>query len=71
MSAGRILVVDDEQRIRTGCREVLVSEGYAVELAESGAKAVEMIAGSADIHIIDALQGDGLRWQAAGIKGEI
>jgi two-component system, OmpR family, phosphate regulon sensor histidine kinase PhoR len=31
-----ILVVDDEQGIREGCRRILVSEGYAVDVAENG-----------------------------------
>ena len=32
----RILVVDDEQGIRAGCRRVLESEGYSVDEAENG-----------------------------------
>ncbi len=32
----RILVVDDEPGIRDGCRKVLASEGYAVEVAADG-----------------------------------
>lgn len=31
-----ILVVDDEKGIREGCRRILMSEGYTVEVAENG-----------------------------------
>jgi signal transduction histidine kinase len=35
MDTGRILVIDDEQGIREGCRRVLAPEGYQVETASS------------------------------------
>ncbi|MBF0507590.1 MAG: response regulator [Deltaproteobacteria bacterium] len=39
----RILVVDDEKRIREGCRKVLTQEGFEVAEAESGTISLEMI----------------------------
>ncbi|MBO4595442.1 MAG: sigma-54-dependent Fis family transcriptional regulator [Bacteroidales bacterium] len=39
----KILVVDDERYIRNSLKEILGDEGYEVEEAEDGAKAVEMI----------------------------
>ncbi|MFH1550757.1 MAG: response regulator, partial [Planctomycetota bacterium] len=39
----RILVVDDEPGIREGCRKVLESEGYAVEVAEDGLQGCTMV----------------------------
>ncbi len=40
--AARILVVDDELGIREGCRKILESEGYAVEVAEDGLQGCTM-----------------------------
>jgi len=40
--AARILVVDDELGIREGCRRILAAEGYEVETAEDGARALEL-----------------------------
>jgi two-component system phosphate regulon sensor histidine kinase PhoR len=40
----RILVIDDEHRIREGCFKVLTKENCLVELAESGEKGLEMLA---------------------------
>ncbi|MCG6911792.1 MAG: response regulator [Deltaproteobacteria bacterium] len=40
----KILVVDDEKRIREGCRDVLSQEGFHVASAESGRKGLDMIA---------------------------
>jgi two-component system phosphate regulon sensor histidine kinase PhoR len=42
-AAPTILVVDDEERVREGCRKVLVREGYEVTIAESGEVGLEMI----------------------------
>ncbi|MFN3505725.1 MAG: HD domain-containing phosphohydrolase [Caldimicrobium sp.] len=39
----KILVVDDDINIREGLKEVLLSEGYIVELAENGKSALEKI----------------------------
>lgn len=40
----KILVVDDEKRIRDSCHTVLTGEGYTVACAESGSQGLEMIA---------------------------
>ena len=41
--APKILVVDDEERIRDACKMVLEEEGYQVELAENGELGLQMI----------------------------
>ncbi|UCH33401.1 MAG: response regulator [Armatimonadota bacterium] len=41
MSSARILVVDDEQGIREGCRRVLTAEGHEVDTADDGAAGLE------------------------------
>ena len=38
-----ILVVDDELNMRVTIRELLVDEGYEVDLAESGEEAIEKL----------------------------
>ena len=38
-----ILVIDDEERVREGCRKVLTREGYAVSIAECGDSGLKMI----------------------------
>jgi two-component system phosphate regulon sensor histidine kinase PhoR len=38
-----ILVVDDEERVREGCRKVLTREGYEVSIAECGESGLKMI----------------------------
>jgi two-component system phosphate regulon sensor histidine kinase PhoR len=40
----KILVVDDEMRIREGCRDVLSKEGFEVASADGGKKGLDMIA---------------------------
>jgi two-component system phosphate regulon sensor histidine kinase PhoR len=40
----RILVIDDEQRIRDGCFKILTKENCLVDVAESGEQGLEMIA---------------------------
>ncbi|MBQ0144012.1 MAG: sigma-54 dependent transcriptional regulator [Bacteroidales bacterium] len=39
----KILIVDDERAIRNSLKEILSDEGYEVEVAEDGAKAIEMV----------------------------
>ena len=39
----RILVVDDEKRIRDGCHKVLTQEGFKVDRAETGEAGIRMI----------------------------
>jgi PAS domain S-box-containing protein len=38
-----ILVVDDEKGIREGCRRILMSEGYSVELAQNGDEGLKLV----------------------------
>lgn len=42
MSKGKILVVDDEDIVRTSCSRTLVPEGYEVSLARNGAEGLKM-----------------------------
>jgi len=39
----RILVIDDEKRIRDGCHAVLIEEGFEVSVAENGEQGLEKI----------------------------
>ena len=40
----KILVIDDERSIRNLMQEILEDEGHSVDVAEDGAKGVEMAA---------------------------
>ena len=42
-SCPTILVIDDEQRVREGCRKVLARDGYEVTIAESGEVGLSLI----------------------------
>ena len=42
MSKGRILVVDDEDIVRTSCSRTLSPEGYEVMLAKNGVEGLKM-----------------------------
>jgi len=42
MSKGRILVVDDEDIVRTSCSRTLSPEGYVVRLAKNGVEGLKM-----------------------------
>ena len=44
MSKGKILVVDDEDIVRTSCSRTLVPEGYDVRLAKNGVEGLRMAA---------------------------
>ncbi|OPY67939.1 MAG: Sensor histidine kinase YycG [Syntrophorhabdus sp. PtaU1.Bin002] len=51
-----ILVVDDEKGIREGCRRILMSEGYTVDLAENGKEGLKAIkAKSFDLILVDLM----------------
>jgi DNA-binding NtrC family response regulator len=51
-----ILVVDDEKGIREGCRRILASEGYGVDVAENGKMALEMVTGKPyDLILVDLM----------------
>jgi len=57
---GRLLVIDDEQGIRDGCRRVLEPEGYRVETAatiDAGRAAIQ--AGDFDLVLLDVMMPDG------------
>ncbi len=43
MSGGRIIVVDDQPKIRRFMRTTLVAEGYEVDEAKTGEEALESI----------------------------
>lgn len=56
--AGRILVVDDDEVVRSLARDLLRELGYEVEVAESGPAALELIRarpGSIDLVILDMI----------------
>lgn len=62
MSAGRILVVDDEPQIRRVMRMTLTGEGYEVEDARTSDEALEKLrAGRYDLMLLD--------WNLPGIGG--
>ena len=62
MSAGRILVVDDEPQIRRVMRMTLTGEGYEVEDARTGEEALEKLrAGRYDLALLD--------WNLPGMGG--
>ena len=42
-SGPSILVIDDEEHVREGCRKVLTREGYQVAIADSGDRGLKMI----------------------------
>ena len=51
-----ILVVDDEKGIREGCRRILTSEGYAVDVAENGKQGLDKVkAASYDLILVDLM----------------
>ena len=51
MSAGKILVVDDEPEVRLVLTEFLESRGYEVAVAASGAEALAMV-DAAEPHVV-------------------
>ena len=52
----RVLVVDDEKRVRDACARMLVNEGCEVELADNGTTGLEMIQQSHfDIVLLDLM----------------
>ena len=40
----RVLIVDDEEVVREGCRRVLTGKGYEIATAENGKQALEILA---------------------------
>jgi DNA-binding NtrC family response regulator len=54
MNKGRILIIDDEEIVRSSCRKVLEPQGYDIEAASSGNEGLERLAGgSFDLVITD------------------
>ncbi len=43
MSKGKILVIDDENIVRTSCNRALTPEGYEVKMAQNGFDGLRMI----------------------------
>ncbi len=43
MAKERVLVVDDEEGVRSSLRNILKDEGYTVDIAESGERCLEMV----------------------------
>jgi CheY-like chemotaxis protein len=56
VSDGRILVVDDDPHLRGSIAMVLEDEGYTVELASDGQKALESVAANRpDVILLDVM----------------
>jgi two-component system nitrogen regulation response regulator NtrX len=54
MGAGRILVVDDEEGIRSTLRQILEDEGYSVEACGDGERALQLLEhGEHDVVLLD------------------
>lgn len=52
----KILVVDDERGLREGCRRILESEGYSIDLAEDGKQGLELLQKkSYDLMLVDLM----------------
>jgi two-component system response regulator MprA len=55
-SSGRVLVVDDDRRLRDMLRRALESAGYDVDIAEDGGRALAAISGRTfDLVVLDVL----------------
>jgi two-component system response regulator MprA len=56
MTSGRVLVVDDDRRLRDMLRRALESAGYEVDVAEDGGRALAAISGRTfDLVVLDVL----------------
>ena len=54
MSKGRVLVIDDEDIVRTSCSRTLVPEGYETELSRNGVDGLEILEkGGVDLVLTD------------------
>jgi len=52
----RVLVIDDQETVRTFCRDALEKSGYAVEVASGAAEGIDMYrACPADVVLMDVL----------------
>src|SRR3954466_11375769 len=70
-TAMKILVVDDDEAVRTGLRCVLVSEGYEVRVACNGLEAVQDLEkAQADLILVDMNMPELNGWATiAGLRG--
>lgn len=60
MEKARLLVVDDEQGIREGCRRVLEPEGYQVDVASNLTEATRRLADERyELVLLDVMLPDG------------
>ncbi len=62
--SGRILIVDDERVIREVQAEYLLSKGYEVVVAESGAQALHILNGPEAVFSVAIVD-----WKMAGVNG--
>ena len=52
----KIMVVDDEEKIREGCHRILTNNGYDVFTAENGQAALDLLIGEEmDIILLDLM----------------
>jgi len=55
-NVNKILVVDDERGLREGCRRILDTEGYSVDLAEDGKQGLNLLQkDSYDLMLVDLM----------------
>jgi CheY-like chemotaxis protein len=52
VAAGRILIIEDEENIRTGLQQLLESEGYRVSTACDGVEGLKAARGTPDLNLI-------------------
>ncbi len=56
LSGARVIVADDEPGVRSGCRRVLESQGVVVEVAATGAEALQhLLAAPFDVALVDLI----------------
>ena len=59
MNKGRILIIDDEEILRTSCRRILEPEGYSVKTAANGSDGFTLLKNNAiDLVITDLMMPD-------------
>jgi DNA-binding NtrC family response regulator len=64
MDTGRILIIDDEEIVRTSCRRILEPEGYAVKTADQGSHGLAIL----ESHPIDLVLTDLMMPDIDGIE---
>jgi len=59
MNKGRILIIDDEEIVRTSCRRILEPEGYSVKTADNGQTGLALLeSGTFDLVLTDLMMPD-------------